>query len=329
MNKFRKKPVEIEAVQFTEEMRDANIFDGGPLPEGVLRGSAAYHRRRREVYHANYHIQTLEGEMQVAVGDWIITGVKGERYPCKPDIFEATYEHATGNPASPAPVAAITDMSARLRETADQQPGWRPLLTAAADEIERYYGGMMNWKRTAEAKDADIISLRAALAAAAPQAQAEPVACLIRNRKLITPAHLAANRQDHFSDWGEWEPTSLAHGRAVTDPTRNSGCEYCWQMMPLYVLTAPAAPAAPSQDAPTPDQLNAALLRATEELPYDYSISVTAEYGLAYVSWAFSYGSINVMDTEDASLVENVADALVEIAKHATSPAAGAADAEG
>lgn len=48
-----------------------------------------------------------------------------------------------------------TDLSHRLRETADQQPGWKPLLTAAADEIERYYGGMMAWKQTAEKKDRD------------------------------------------------------------------------------------------------------------------------------------------------------------------------------
>lgn len=40
-------------------------------------------------------IQTLEGTMRAEVGDWIITGVKGERYPCKPDIFAATYEPVT------------------------------------------------------------------------------------------------------------------------------------------------------------------------------------------------------------------------------------------
>ncbi len=37
-------------------------------------------------------ILTLEGEMRADIGDWIITGIKGEQYPCKPDIFEATYE---------------------------------------------------------------------------------------------------------------------------------------------------------------------------------------------------------------------------------------------
>lgn len=44
-------------------------------------------------------IETLEGTMRAEVGDWIITGVKGERYPCKPDIFDATYEAATGEAA--------------------------------------------------------------------------------------------------------------------------------------------------------------------------------------------------------------------------------------
>jgi hypothetical protein len=60
MAKFRKKPVVIEAVR----------HDGPePMP-----------------------IKTLEGTMLAQPGDWIITGVKGERYPCKPDIFAATYE---------------------------------------------------------------------------------------------------------------------------------------------------------------------------------------------------------------------------------------------
>ena len=41
---------------------------------------------------AKVHIHTLEGPMMVSPGDWIITGVKGEKYACKPDIFEQTYE---------------------------------------------------------------------------------------------------------------------------------------------------------------------------------------------------------------------------------------------
>ena len=58
--KFRKKPVVIEAYQTDKELE----------------------------------IETLEGTMHASIGDWIITGVKGEPYPCKPDVFEKTYEPA-------------------------------------------------------------------------------------------------------------------------------------------------------------------------------------------------------------------------------------------
>lgn len=72
MPKFRKKPVVIEAIKYDVE---------GKLIPGVL------FDRLGQAY-----IKTLEGEMNVSVGDWIITGIKGEKYPCKPDIFEETYE---------------------------------------------------------------------------------------------------------------------------------------------------------------------------------------------------------------------------------------------
>jgi hypothetical protein len=68
--KFRKKPVVIEAEQW---------FAGKQI-EGVE------NRGRKGL------IRTLEGDMLAEEGDWIITGVKGEKYPCKPDIFEATYD---------------------------------------------------------------------------------------------------------------------------------------------------------------------------------------------------------------------------------------------
>lgn len=74
--KFRKKPIVIEAVQFFPEIK--------PWPCGVREAGPAW----RPV------IDTLEGPLNVSPGDWIITGVKGERYPCKPDIFDATYEPA-------------------------------------------------------------------------------------------------------------------------------------------------------------------------------------------------------------------------------------------
>jgi hypothetical protein len=82
--KFRKKPVVIGAVQF-----DASA-DPSDWPEGV------YCRHDGDV--VCHRINTLEGELEVSNGDWIITGVKGERYPCKPDIFEMTYEPLAESP---------------------------------------------------------------------------------------------------------------------------------------------------------------------------------------------------------------------------------------
>ena len=72
--KYRKKPVVIEATQW---------FKKGDHP-AVFRGE----------FSGEPMIMTLEGPLFVDVGDWIITGVKGEHYPCKPDIFAATYEPA-------------------------------------------------------------------------------------------------------------------------------------------------------------------------------------------------------------------------------------------
>ena len=92
MKNYRKKPVVIQAVQFTEDHVAAYIFDKTPLPDGVQMGSASYHAERRQVNNFSAYIKTLEGPLRVVVGDWIIKGVAGEFYPCKPDIFAATYE---------------------------------------------------------------------------------------------------------------------------------------------------------------------------------------------------------------------------------------------
>lgn len=70
--KFRKKPVVIEATQWFK-------MGDHPAVKPANRGEDAI-------------IHTLEGPLFVTPGDWIITGVNGEHYPCKPDIFEKTYE---------------------------------------------------------------------------------------------------------------------------------------------------------------------------------------------------------------------------------------------
>lgn len=76
MAKFRKKPVVIEAIQFTNNFKEIETFC-----EGAFDWS-----------DGKSHIKTLEGEMKASVGDYIIKGVNNEFYPCKPDIFEKTYE---------------------------------------------------------------------------------------------------------------------------------------------------------------------------------------------------------------------------------------------
>ena len=79
MSKWRKKPVVVEAEQF--------FSNKTPWPAGVV-------DRWRSGIGGPPQIHTLEGPLMVSDGDWIITGVKGERYPCKPDVFAATYEPA-------------------------------------------------------------------------------------------------------------------------------------------------------------------------------------------------------------------------------------------
>jgi len=80
---YRKKPVVIQAVQFTSGYDFDGICDFlGYTPVYYGRDSA----------ENGFLIKTLEGDMHVSVGDYIIKGVNGEFYPCKPDIFEKTYE---------------------------------------------------------------------------------------------------------------------------------------------------------------------------------------------------------------------------------------------
>ena len=78
MGQYRKKPVVIEARQWFASGDHAVV-----VPDPVGHPLDSY-----------WGIHTLEGFMRVTPGDWIIRGVKGEFYPCKPDIFEATYEPA-------------------------------------------------------------------------------------------------------------------------------------------------------------------------------------------------------------------------------------------
>lgn len=80
MPKFRKKPVVIEAIQYTgDNVQQIIDFTAGQAFKPGGKSDQLF-------------IETLEGDMGATTGDFIIRGVKGEFYPCKPDIFEATYE---------------------------------------------------------------------------------------------------------------------------------------------------------------------------------------------------------------------------------------------
>lgn len=85
MAKFRKLPIVVEAVQFdpADLATQEHVCFSVPQAPGCASS-----------LDGKYWIQTREGPLIVSPGDWIITGVKGERYPCKPDVFAATYEPA-------------------------------------------------------------------------------------------------------------------------------------------------------------------------------------------------------------------------------------------
>ena len=89
--RYRKKPVEIEAVQFVAEVGGRN---NGQYLARWCGGRVCSEAKPSDPTDVAWWIDipTLEGVMKASPGDYVIRGVQGEFYPCKPDIFEATYE---------------------------------------------------------------------------------------------------------------------------------------------------------------------------------------------------------------------------------------------
>lgn len=94
MSKWRKKPVVVEAYQLTEELAWKLITQEKPYPKGLKLACAKYHLNNRQLDGFVGTIVTIHGqETNVVIDDWVIEEPDGtHHYPCKPDIFEQTYE---------------------------------------------------------------------------------------------------------------------------------------------------------------------------------------------------------------------------------------------
>lgn len=102
MAKYRKRPVVIEAYQYTQQRH------GNPRPDWF---QDLVTSNKIITYDDHFIVETLEGQMRGSLNDWCILGIRGEAYPCKPDIFAATYE----------PVERWCAVSERLQEEAETE----------------------------------------------------------------------------------------------------------------------------------------------------------------------------------------------------------------
>ena len=133
--KYRKKPVVVEAIQWTgKNLQELKNFVGDSLEYDVM--DAAWEVGKGPVI-VNVRIQTLEGIHHASVGDFIIKGIRGEFYPCKPDIFAKTYESASLTPPN-----EWVSVEERL-----PAPGERVLATDCGFVGEFYINKRGKWQR--------------------------------------------------------------------------------------------------------------------------------------------------------------------------------------
>ena len=126
--RFTKNPVTIDAIKWTgSNLREVIAFTDGPPDTRSIHAGMAWEAYVDLVARDGLKIYTLEGKMLANIGDWIIRGIKGEYYPCKPDIFEATYTSAPQAQAveRDALTPAARDVLAeRARQVSAE--GWTP-----------------------------------------------------------------------------------------------------------------------------------------------------------------------------------------------------------
>lgn len=133
--KFRKKPVVIEAYQWKES--DALNLRGKGWPNWLVAATRCAEDGAGQIVTQSFEgyatIKTLEGEMRADIGDWIIRGINGELYPCKPDIFAATYEPADVSAPADVLVSDIPPHQLRVLEELAQLTDRLDKLTAFFD----------------------------------------------------------------------------------------------------------------------------------------------------------------------------------------------------
>lgn len=130
MAKYRKKPIVVEAVPYEYGMEDTwrCALHGSSAPCSILCG-----KKVSIDYTCPYlitYIETLEGEMRVQKGDYIVTGIKGERYPIKKDIFEMTYEPASESTDIPDALKVLEELRREIMEIL-------PHVAGASDVVAR------------------------------------------------------------------------------------------------------------------------------------------------------------------------------------------------
>ena len=126
--KYKKKPVVVEAFQYDGDLKGA---DGKYyVPDWAVE---AYEKSVMYYDLSELFINTLEGTHHVSVGDYIIQGVKGELYPCKPDIFVKTYDVSAGDKTETNSISMVLE---KLHEIADNGSD----MILVADKPEYYDG---------------------------------------------------------------------------------------------------------------------------------------------------------------------------------------------
>ena len=137
MTHFRKKPIVITAITF-DQLVAHGIAAGGNVVNGM---PWSFIYNGHPITHENdncYIIPTLEGSMHMGRDDMLITGVKGEIYPCKKDIFAATYEAA---PQGESGMVELETVLAALRAYRDRCKG-QPLKVAAVNRCTGIVRGL-------------------------------------------------------------------------------------------------------------------------------------------------------------------------------------------